>query len=104
MKLKEGNLIIYHVNECILIISWMLSFDIKLKDEFQALVLLSFMSECWFGVITTLSCSYRATKLTFAGSQYLMHGKDVCKQNRKYPTVFVYKRYGKKSQQRRWWW
>ncbi|GJU49800.1 putative RNA-directed DNA polymerase [Tanacetum coccineum] len=62
-KMKEGAFVVDHVNEFNLILSRLMSVDIKFDDEVQALLLLSSLPESWFGTVTTISGSTESTKL-----------------------------------------
>nr|GEY57625.1 retrovirus-related Pol polyprotein from transposon TNT 1-94 [Tanacetum cinerariifolium] len=52
-KMKEGAFVADHVNEFNLILSRLMSIDIKFDDEVQALLLLSLLPESWSGTLTT---------------------------------------------------
>ncbi|GJZ76500.1 hypothetical protein Tco_0641172 [Tanacetum coccineum] len=54
-KMNEGASVADHVNEFNSILSRLMSVDIKLDDEVQALLLLSSLPESWSGTVTAVS-------------------------------------------------
>ncbi|GKB87116.1 retrovirus-related pol polyprotein from transposon TNT 1-94 [Tanacetum coccineum] len=74
-KMKEGAPVADHVNEFNLILSRLMSVDIKFDDEVQALLLLSLLPENWSGTVTTVSGSTGSTKLMFDNIRDLILGK-----------------------------
>ncbi|GJZ83473.1 retrovirus-related pol polyprotein from transposon TNT 1-94 [Tanacetum coccineum] len=65
------------VNEFNSILSRLVSVDIKLDDEVQALLLLSSFPESWSGTVTTVSGSTRSTKLKFNNIHDLILGEAI---------------------------
>ncbi|GJU45327.1 putative ribonuclease H-like domain-containing protein [Tanacetum coccineum] len=75
-----GDSVANHVNEFNSILSRLMSVDIKLDDEAQALLLLSSLPESWSGTVTVVSGSTRTTKLTFDNIYDLILGEDIRKK------------------------
>ncbi|GJS42187.1 hypothetical protein Tco_0567230 [Tanacetum coccineum] len=76
-KMKEGTSVAFHVNVFNLILSRLVSFDIKFDDEVKALLLLSSLPNSWSGTVTTVSGSTRTNKLTFDNIRDLILRKDI---------------------------
>ncbi|GJZ50990.1 hypothetical protein Tco_0605505 [Tanacetum coccineum] len=76
-KMKEGASVAEHVNEFNSILSRLMSVDIKLDDEVQALLLLSSLPESWSGTVTAVSGSTGSTKLKFDNIRDLIIGEDI---------------------------
>nr|GEW99206.1 retrovirus-related Pol polyprotein from transposon TNT 1-94 [Tanacetum cinerariifolium] len=76
-KMKEGAFVADHVNEFNLILSRLMSIDIKFDDEVQALLLLSLLPESWSGTLTIVSGSTGTTKLKFDNIRDLILTEDI---------------------------
>ncbi|GJX37099.1 hypothetical protein Tco_0250402 [Tanacetum coccineum] len=75
--MKEGASVVNHVHEFNLILSRLISIDIKFDDEVQALLLLSSLPESWSGIVTAVRGSTKTTKLKFDNIRDLILGEDI---------------------------
>ncbi|GKA99773.1 retrovirus-related pol polyprotein from transposon TNT 1-94 [Tanacetum coccineum] len=82
-KMKEGASIADHVNEFNSILSRLMSVDIKLDNEVQALLLLSSLPESWSGTVTAVRGSTETTKLKFDNIRDLILGEDIPSKDKK---------------------
>ncbi|GJV87367.1 hypothetical protein Tco_1531305 [Tanacetum coccineum] len=78
-KMNEGASVADHVNEFNSILSRLMSVDIKLDDEVQALLLLSSLPESWSDTVTAVSGSTESTKLKFDNIRDLILGSHTFK-------------------------
>ncbi|GJV39806.1 hypothetical protein Tco_1418246 [Tanacetum coccineum] len=82
-KMTEGVTVIDHVNEFNLVISKLLSVDIKFDDEMHALLLLSSLPNSWSGTATVVSSTSGTNKLTFEDIRDMILGEDIHRGNSK---------------------
>ncbi|GJR10691.1 retrovirus-related pol polyprotein from transposon TNT 1-94 [Tanacetum coccineum] len=81
--MTEGAAVADHVNEFNLVISKLLSVDIKFYVEMQTLLLFSSLPNSWPDIVTTVSSTSCTNKLTFEGIKDLILGEDIRKRNSK---------------------
>ncbi|GJV84977.1 retrovirus-related pol polyprotein from transposon TNT 1-94 [Tanacetum coccineum] len=76
-EMKEGASVADHLNGFNLILSRLMSVDIKFDDEVQALLLLSSLPESWSGTLTSISGLTGTIKLKFDNIRDLILGEDI---------------------------
>src|SRR6187200_252831 len=81
LKMRHGSSATDHINEFNSILTRLASVEIKFEDEVQALLLLSSLSESWFGTVTAVSSSTNGTKLSFESIRNLILSEDIRRKN-----------------------